>query len=77
MYIIIKDREHNIKRLKGKNISEFARNLESNGWPSEFANDEIKDKVKYAEKKSSRPITKKEVNKIAKDICGKVECGRC
>jgi hypothetical protein len=52
MEIIIKDKN----KIKGKSISEFAKNLESEGWPSEFVNNEQRDKVKYMERKLGRPL---------------------
>jgi len=61
LYIIIKDRESNLKKLKGKHISELARNLESEGWPSEFTNEEERDRVKCLEKKLEHPLTKKDL----------------
>jgi len=61
MYIIIKGDKENLARLKGKNISEFAKNLESEGWPTEFRSEEERDRVKFIEKKLERPITKKDL----------------
>lgn len=68
MYIIIKGKDRNIKRLKGKGISEFARNLESEGWPTEFYNEEIRDRVKFVEKKERRPLRKFDIPKISKEM---------
>ena len=56
--IIVKGDEENRKRLKGKNISELARNLESEGWPSEFKNEEERDRVAFVERKLGRPLTR-------------------
>jgi len=61
MYFIIKGKSENLKRLKGKNISELAKNLESEGWPSEFASESERDKIKWLEKKLERPATKKDI----------------
>ena len=58
--IIIRDKS----KLKGRNISEFARNLESEGWPSEFKNEGERDRVAFEEKKLGRAITRKELKKI-------------
>jgi len=51
-------------KWKGKNVSEMARNLEGEGWPTEFANEGQRDRVAYEEKKLGRAITRKELNKI-------------
>jgi hypothetical protein len=60
--IIIKGASEERKRLKGKSISEFGKNLESEGWPSEFKNEEQRDKVKFIERKLGRPLTRREVD---------------
>ena len=64
MEIIIKYKEESLKRLKGKNISEFGKNLESEGWPSEFKNEGERDKVKFLEKKLGRPATKSDLKRF-------------
>jgi len=46
MNIIIKDRN----KIKGKSVSEFQRNLVSEGYPSEVSPAQM-DRIKYAEKK--------------------------
>jgi hypothetical protein len=51
-------------KWKGKNVSEFARNLESEGWPSEFANEGERDRVAFEERKRGRAITRAELKKI-------------
>jgi len=67
MEIIIKGDEEDLKRLKGKSISEFGKNLESEGFPSEFANEGEQDKVKFLEKKLGRPATKSDLRRF-KDL---------
>lgn len=64
MEIIIKGDKENLKRLKGKNISEFAKNLESEGWPSEFKNEGERDKVRFLEKKLDRPAKKSDLKQL-------------
>lgn len=59
--IIIKD--NTSKKLKGKNVSEFARNLESEGWPSEFRNEDERDRVAFEERKLGRPLTRADIKK--------------
>jgi len=61
LQIIIKDPTN--KKLKGKNISELAKNLESEGLPSEFRNEEERDKVAFAERKLGRPLTKADLRR--------------
>jgi hypothetical protein len=51
-------------KLKGRNVSEFARNMESEGWPSEFKNEGERDRVSFEEKKLGRAITRTELKKI-------------
>jgi len=67
MEIIIRDKEKDLKKLKGKNLSELAKNLESEGWPSEFRHEGERDKVKYLEKKLGRPLQKRDMRKL-KDL---------
>ena len=64
-HIIIKGKSEELKRLKGKNVSEFAKNLESEGWPSEFTDEEQRDKVKYAERKLERPLFREDVGEVS------------
>ena len=59
--IIIKGKKEGQKRLKGKGISELSRNLESEGWPSEFRNEEERDKTEYFERKLGRPLTREDL----------------
>jgi len=59
--IIIKGDEENRKRLKGKNISELGKNMESEGWPSEFVNEEQRDKVAFVERKLGRSLTRRDL----------------
>jgi len=61
--IIIKGESESRKRLKGKNISELGRNLESEGWPSEFRDEGERDKVNFVERKLGRPLTKADLRK--------------
>ena len=61
-HIIIKGNEESRKRLKGKNISELGRNLESEGWPSEFKNEEERDKIAFVERKLGRPLIRRDLN---------------
>jgi hypothetical protein len=63
--IIIKGHSENMKRLKGKNVSEFGKNLESEGWPSEFATEEQRDKVKFLENKLGRPLIREDVGQAS------------
>ena len=67
MEIIIKGDQEDLKRLKGKNISELGKNLESEGFPSEFKHEEEQDKVKFLEKKLGRPATKSDLKRF-KDL---------
>jgi len=60
----------NKNKIKGRSVSEFARNLESNGWPSEFAREEVRDRVKYFEKRENRPVNKGDLNQITREIGG-------
>ena len=61
MEIIIRNRN----KIKGKSISEMARNLESEGWPSEFSNEEMRDRVQFLEKKKGGPISKQDIHNIS------------
>jgi len=68
MDIIIKgDDAEELKKLKGKSVSEFGKNLESEGFPSEFRNEEERDKVKFLERKLGRPVRKSDLN-LVKDL---------
>jgi hypothetical protein len=62
--IVRSSRTNPTGKLKGRNVSEFARNMESEGWPSEFANEGERDRVAFEEKKLGRAITRKELKKI-------------
>ena len=66
--IIIKGPEEAQKRLKGKTISEFAKNVESHGWPSEFVNEEHRDRVKSLERKNERPLTRQDSMRISREM---------
>lgn len=86
MHIIIKGREEDRARLKGKTITELAKNLESEGWPSEFRNEEERDRVKYLERKKGhylqpgdvpvdgRPEKVREFNRLV--VAGKLRKGK-
>jgi len=63
MHIIIKGKEENLKRLKGKSITELGKNLESEGWPSEFRNEGERDRAKFLEKKLGRPLIRADVKR--------------
>jgi hypothetical protein len=51
-------------KWKGKNVTEFAKNLESEGWPSEFKSEAERDRVAYEERKLGRPVTRADIRKI-------------
>ena len=68
MYIIIHGKEHDRKKLQGKTISEFSKNLESEGWPSEFSSEEMKDRFKYLERKEGRALKRIDIPKLAKEL---------
>ncbi len=66
MEIIIRGKEQELKRLKGKSVCDLARNLESEGWPSEFRNDSERDRARFLERKLGRPLRKGDAEKIPK-----------
>ena len=66
--IIIKGEEEDRKRLKGKNVSEFAKNMESMEWPTEMPSEEIRDRIKHAEQRNERPLQRQDVAKIAREV---------
>lgn len=66
MEVIIRGKEESLKRLKGKSVCDLARNLESEGWPSEFRNDSERDRARYLERKLGRPLRKGDAEKIAR-----------
>jgi len=66
MEIIIKDTESKLRRLKGKGVTDLSKNLASEGWPSEFRNEEEIDRAKYLEKKLERPLRKEDVKRHEK-----------
>ena len=49
--------------IKGKTVAEFDRNMESEGWPTEFASEEERDRVAFAEKKSGHALQPEEITK--------------
>ena len=53
--MLIRTKESSMRNLKGKNVSEFQRNLISIGWPGEMPGD-TPDKIKCMESKIGRPI---------------------
>ena len=63
--IIIKGKDEERKRLKGKTVAEFGKNLESEGWPSEFASEEQRDRVEFEERKAGRPLTREDTGRIS------------
>ena len=67
MEIIIKGDREDLRKLKGKGIVEFNKNLESEGFPSEFKHEGEQDKVKFLEKKLGRPATKLDLKRF-KDL---------
>ena len=62
--IVRSSRTNPTGKLKGRNVSEFARNMESEGWPSEFKNEGERDRVAFEERKLGRAITRAELKKI-------------
>jgi hypothetical protein len=67
-HIIIKGKEENRRRLKGKTVSEFAKNMESMGWPSEFVSEEHRDRVKHAERRNERPLRRQDSAQISREM---------
>ena len=61
VYIIVKDREASMRTIKGKTVTEFDKNMESEGWPTEFASEEDRDRLAFEEKKRGRAIRKEEI----------------
>ena len=74
MYFTVHGKEHDLKRLKGKTITEFGANLEKAGFPSEFYNGETRDRAKFIEKRNSSTqrkrgsLTKEDSQRIAKEM---------
>jgi hypothetical protein len=63
--IIIRSSKTNpVGKLKGRSVSEFARNMESEGWPSEFKHEGERDRLAFEERKLGRAITRAELKKI-------------
>jgi len=58
--VYIRTKSSSMRNLKGKNISEFQRNLVSNGYPTELPGNSY-DKVKFLEKKLGRPLRKTDI----------------
>lgn len=61
VYVIVRDRERDRAKLKGKTVVEFSRNLESEGWPTEFASEGDRDRLAFEEKKRGRAMRKQDV----------------
>ena len=53
--MLIRTKESSMRNLKGKNVSEFQRNLISAGFPSEMT-PEATEKVRNMESKLGRPL---------------------
>ena len=66
--IIIKGEEEQRRKLKGKNISEFAKNMESTGWPTEMPTEEMRDRIKHVEERSGRSLQSQDCREIAKEV---------
>lgn len=77
MYVIVKNKN----KIKGKTVSEYAKNLESEGFPSEYSHPEMKERIRYIEKdhrfrredleQIKRQVgydRSKEIEKIARDL---------
>jgi hypothetical protein len=62
MYIIIKDKSRRF--IKGRNITDMAHNLQSEGWPSEFSSEEAFDRAKFIENREGRILNKDDMRKI-------------
>ena len=67
MYIIVKGKDSS-RKLKGKSITEFSRNMESEGWPTEFVNAEERDRIKYAEKRCGRPAQREDFANVKRTM---------
>jgi len=67
-HIIIHGEERRLKTLKGKSVTEFANNMESIGWPTEFINEEAKDRAKFVERKERRSLQRQDVMKIEREM---------
>ena len=61
VYIIVKGGGRETATLKGKSVTEMAKNLESEGFPTEFDSEEQADRLAFIEKKESRPLQKSDV----------------
>jgi len=66
MEIIIKGAEASLRRLKGKGVCDLSKNLASEGWPSEFRNEEEISRAEYLERKLEHPLTKSDVKQHEK-----------
>ena len=56
VYIIVKDKQSSMRTIKGKTVAEFDKNMESEGWPSDFASEEERDRIAFEEKKRGRAL---------------------
>jgi len=61
VYIIVKGGGRETATLKGRNVTEFAKNLQSEGFPTEFDSEEQADRLAFIEKKEGRPLQKSDV----------------
>ena len=61
VYIIVKGGGRETATLKGKTVTEMAKNLESEGFPTEFDSEEQADRFAFIEKKEGRPLQKSDV----------------
>jgi len=67
MQIIVKDEVHNRTRLKGKTVTDFAKNLQSEGWPPETDVEEH-DRIKYAERRNRYSLKTEDAVQIKKEM---------
>jgi hypothetical protein len=59
--IIVKGGGRETQTLKGKSVTELAKNLQSEGFPTEFDSEEQADRLAFIEKKEGRPLQKSDV----------------
>ena len=67
MYFTVKGKEHNLRRLKGKTITEFHKNLQKEGYPAEMGREEA-DRVKYAERRNRYALQKSHAYQVKKNM---------
>ncbi len=68
MYIFSKGVRENRARLKGRNLSQFSSHLESEGWPTEFFNEEHRDRVKSQEARNRYPLKDKDAGEVVTEM---------